>query len=249
MTLRLSHEGWSSLRLEGPIRLRFDPREPVQGGELVVVTWNEAERVQGVVDALRSGLGPRVVATAPMLAWLGESGPLQGLPPPVDVDGVSIQALPYAPVPYIEMPQILYKTRSALRDPLRAVGRLRSRMGLAPAPPACWSLRAPDLHVVHLNCALHRWTPDAWLDEAKALLGGAHLLVVGVDHGMEAQVESRVGAFRARRVVLADLVGDVRRSLDLPTDPLTPLCDRLRRQGVDAHVLAPQASLRFDDLQ
>jgi len=50
----------------------------------------------------------------------------------------------------------------------------------------------------------------------------------------------------ARRVLVTDLVSEVRRGLGLPTGLLTPMVDTARDRGVDAYIVVSGASMRFE---
>jgi hypothetical protein len=243
--VRLAHLGGPGLRveLEGGLALAIDP--PHDPGEVAAILccWNEAERLQGALEATRSGRRPRVVALPAITAWLGE---VEAMPAPVEVGGVRIEAEPYRPVPWATAPEALRKLGSSLRGPLRAARRLATRARLPSAPPVALRLTLPDGRVlVHLSCALHRGTPHDWVARVAATWGGADWLVAGWDYGEELAFRGCIRAFQPRTLVLADLVGDVRRGLGMPCDLLSPTADRLCTEGQPTLVLASGTALRF----
>ncbi|MFH1466042.1 MAG: hypothetical protein ABIO70_16780, partial [Pseudomonadota bacterium] len=135
---------------------------------------------------------------------------------------------------------------SSLRGPLRAARRLATRARLPSAPPVALRLTFPDGRVlVHLSCALHQGTPDEWVARVAPAWAGADWLVACWDYGEEPAFRARIRAFGARTLVLADLVGDVRRGLGLPCDILSPAADALNAEGQHTLVLASQTTLRF----
>jgi len=245
--LRIRHEGCASIRVEKDgATVRVDPVVDVRAEDIVLLTWQESERLLGTERAATDGRRPRVAATDRILAWLRERGEIVGLGSPGIVDGVAFEALPYRPVPYVDVPEAFLKTRSALTHPLRAASRLVRRADLPSSDPVGWHVVFPGgTRVLHLNCALHRWTPDDWVRATAHRLGSADVVLAGVDFGHEDDFERRILAFNPQRLVVADLVGDVRRALGLPSHLLTPLVERLRRRGVDAQVLASGTSLAY----
>jgi hypothetical protein len=78
-----------------------------------------------------------------------------------------------------------------------------------------------------------------------AAWAGADWLVSGWDYGEEAAFRARVLAFTPKTLVLADLVGDVRRGLGLPTNALSAAADALSAAGQPTLVLASGTALRF----
>ena len=214
----LTHEGDYALRLAGPGRtLLVDPRRSPDPQELVVLLWGEFERVDATARATHTGLRPTVFALQPILFWLQGLGRVEGTIPPVQVDGWSVELLAYTPIPYAAGLEVAWKGLSALRRPVRAAQRLMRRMELPDCKPVIASVTLPDgRRLLHLNLALHRDTPAAWLEQAVKRFGHPDILVVGVDAGEEEAVTKNVPLFAAKQVWVADLVGDVRRHLGLP---------------------------------
>jgi len=260
--LRLEHEGCASIRLERRGRtFRFDPITPsepwaalgetpwalpLRDDDVVVLTFAEHERLASTAHALRDGLHPTVVAQPEILEWLGEFGDVQGGPAPQVIDGVRIEALPYTPIAYAEGVEIAYKVWAAVSGPARTARRLLNRARLPGGSPVAVQLTLGDRRFVHLNLALHADTPEDWLREAVARFGGADWMLVGVDYGMELAFLDRVERFGARRLLVTDLVSDVRRDMGMPTGVLTPLVDELHARGVDAYVFSTRSSFRFE---
>ncbi|MBN1337052.1 MAG: hypothetical protein JXB39_13925 [Deltaproteobacteria bacterium] len=246
---RLTHEGASSIRLDlaSGLRVRFDPLQPPVVPDVVILTWNEAERIKGVRTAILSGASPRVVGLPTLLQGLAREGEIQGIGAPCEVRGIRIEMAPYEPVSYVTRHEGMQKARSALKDPFRAARRLLDRARLPPSKPAITRLSLPDgTTLVHLNGALHASQEGSFLEEYARRWSGADLVIVGCDYGHEATVEESAPWFEGRLLVLADLFGDVRRSLGMPTVLLTPIADRLTARGVPVAVLASGASLRFE---
>jgi len=244
--LRLTHLGHAAIRVEGPGRgLCFDPVDP-PGEACALITAAHAERLAGAAAAARAGDRPRVVAGSALIDWLGGRGPIDALPPPREVEGVRVEATPYAEIPWVTPREGVLKAASALRAPWAAGRRLIARAGLPPAPALAYALTLPDgARLVHIGCALHRGCDPAWLADAQAALGGADWLIAGVDWGEEAAVLEMLPGFRPKLALLADLVGDARREMGMPTRLLTPLVDRLIDQGMQVYPFAPGATFRF----
>jgi hypothetical protein len=245
--LRIVHTGCAGLRLEiGGAVLAVDPATDPGPVDTILVTWNEAERLQGALEAVRSGRLPRVAASPELLDWLAARGAFEA----ADLDdhhaGVRVEARTYRPVPYATSVEAAYKLGSAVKGPLRATRRLATRARLPTARPRVLRLTLPDgRRLVHLNCALHRDTPQTWLDELSAAWGGADWLLASWDHGEGGAFAERIAAFGARHLLLTDLVGDVRRDLGVPTETRSPLADRLAARGLPVKLLAARTSLRF----
>lgn len=250
--LRIQHEGFLSLRLERPGRtLRFDPCEPVEDGDIVVLTWTFPEQVDATRQAVSDGLRPTVLATRPILDWLAKRGAVDGhdlSAGPVSIDGMRLQAFPYTPIPYANRPEAVRKVGSALRNPGRAIGRLARHLDEARTTPVAVEVDLGDSgRLLHLNLALHGGTPAAWLSEMQERAHGLRWLLAGVDYDEEAAfVEALVG-FPAEHVLVADLVSEIRRKIGLPTRLLTPLVDQVQGRGLPAAVLATRSSFRFEN--
>lgn len=235
MRVHLFHEGGQSIRVEHPGgTLYFNPRYPVEGA-VHVVTWNWPEHLSGLRQAIDVGMRPAVVATPPVLEWLGEVEPGEG-----------VDLLEYEPIPYVTATEAVYKVRAALRQPATAIRRLAAKARLPRTPPVAACIDLPEGRLVFLGMALHGGTPEDWLTRAAERFCGAEWLITGVDHGQSEALMGKVARFGARRVLVADLVGGIRRSIGMPCEPVTPTVDRARRVGLDAYVLAAHSSLRFD---
>ncbi len=244
--LRLLHRGCASLRIDfgGARAFVFDPCQRPLADEIVVLTWNEAERLQGLQAAWGAGEAPELVAGQDLLDGLAASGAATS--PPTTRAQVAIDALPYRPVPYATPAEGARKLGSALRNPLRAAKRLNRRARLPGAQPRIFQLTLPGgARLLHLNCALHGRTEQAWLTRAAARFRGADWVIAAWDYGEEEAFAERIGLFEPRLLIITDLVGQVRGALGLPTGSLTPLADRLSRQGTAVQVLAPGTSMRF----
>ncbi len=245
-TLRLVHEGYSSIRVERAGRwFRFDPYQVPEADHQSILTWNECERAEGLLTAVSKALTPRVVAHPEVLGWLQSLGPVQ--PGGDEVDGVRIEMLEYEPVPYATPIEFARKTKAALLSPGMAARRLYKRAGLPKVPPVIVQLTFPDgRRLLHLNCSLHQWTPADWLDEVVARFGGADWVLAGVDYQEEQAVFERIQAFGGKQVLLIDLLNDTRAAIGLPTGILTPTVDRLKSIGLDAYALVEGASFRVE---
>jgi hypothetical protein len=247
-SLRIVHTGCAGLRLElgsGAV-IAVDPPEDPGPVDAILLTWNERERLAGAREAVRSGRVPRVAAAAPIRAWLAQHGGFEG----VDLDGphagAQVRSEPYTPVPYATPAEGLRKLRSALLGPARAADRLVGRARLPSCDPVVLRLQLPDGRaLVHLNCALHRGTPPAWLDRVSRDWAGATWLLSSWDYGEGQAFARHILAFEPQQLVIGDLVGDVRRSLGLPVEPRSLVADGLAAQGVATQLLAARTSLRF----
>ena len=244
--LRISHEGHAGLRLERPGRhIRINPVQPLQSGEIAVLNWQWPEHLRATAQAVRDGLKPTVVASQPVLDWLAGQGDLEvgGS----EIDGVSVQLIPYQPIPVLTPIEAIYKARAVATSPRRVLSRIREKRGLPHCAPQVVVLTFADgKKLVHLNLSLHGKTPDSWLAEHRAVLSGAEWLLVGVDHGEDAAVLDRIGSLQPGRVLFTDMIGETRRWLGLPTALLTPTVDRAVTLGFDAYPFVSQASFRFE---
>lgn len=248
--LRMEHEGQLSLRLQRPgPTLCFDPWTPPGDGDVVVLTWTWPEHLLATARALDQGRRPLVVAPPAVLDWLAARGAPRALlhAAPATVGDLHVEQWPYTPIPWATPIEAARKLRSAALRPDRALRRLASHRGLPTSAPQVTQVLLPDGgRLVHLNLSLHGGTPPAWLDEMAARLHGADWLLLGCDYGEDAAVAERVARFGAGKVLLVDLVGEVRRKVGMPTAMLTPLVDRLRGDGVDAYVFATRVRYRFE---
>lgn len=261
--LRLEHEGYASIRLERAGRsFRFDPVTPsevwaalgetpaalpIADDDVVVLSFAEHERLVATAHALRDGRRPMVIAPTGILEWLGQFGDVEGNSGPSTVDGVRVELLEYEPIAYAEGMEIAYKALSLVTDPRRSARRLMNRVRLPRCKPVTVGLTLPSgKRLVHLNTALHQGASEAWMSEAIARYGGADWLIVGMDHGYEAAFMDRVERFTPKRLLVTDLVSDVRRSMGMPTTVLTPYVDELTERGQDVYVFASRSSFRFE---
>ena len=244
--LRISHEGRAGVRLERPGRhFRINPLQPLQPGEVSVINWQWPEHLQATADAVRAGMNPTVIAPAPVLDWLSGIGSIER--GGAGVDGLSVQLIPYEPIPPITPIEAVYKARAAAKNPRRAISRLLQKRGLPQCDPQVVVITFEDgKKLVHLNLALHEGTPDRWRAEYEATLSGAEWLLVGVDHGEDAAVLDRLGRLSPRRVLFTDVISETRRWLGMPTALLTPTVDRAVTLGLDAYPFVSQASFRFE---
>jgi hypothetical protein len=217
----------------------------LESGEIAVLNWQWPEHLQATAQAVRDGLKPTVIAPQPVLDWLSKQGEVEvgG----AEIDGVSIQLIPYQPIPSLTSIEAAYKARAVATHPRRVLTRLRQKRGLPRCAPQVVVFTFSDgKKLVHLNLSLHDKTPDAWLAENHTAFSGAEWLLVGIDHGEESAVIDRIGALNPRRVLFTDMIGDTRRSLGMPTALLTPTVDRAVNLGFDAYPFVSQASFRFE---
>ena len=204
----------------------FDPPFAVHG-DVVVLCWNEAERLAGTADAVAAGRRPTVVAMPAIIAWLRARGDVDGRGFPSTVDGHRIDARTYRPIPYAEPPDGLWKIASFARDPVRAWARLRTRARLPSAEPVMVRVRLPDGRtVVHVGGALHRRTDPAILSFARG-----DVAIVAPDYGEERWVVDLARRLPVDEIVLVDVVGPVRASLGMPRVDLDDLARRIGTGG------------------
>ncbi|MFZ5478091.1 MAG: hypothetical protein ACOZNI_15055 [Myxococcota bacterium] len=210
--MRIEHLGQSGVRLAwGGASLAIDP--PARVGDPVVVTWTEAERVAGA----RAGSRP-VAASPEVLRWLGIDGvPLDG---EADVAGFRVRATPYDPIPYATAPEAVRKTMSALRSPRLAFTRLSHTLRRPAAPPLALDITRDGVRVVFLGQALHRFVEHDALDRLVRRHAEPDVLVAGTDFDDEEATGRLMRVFGARRYVLVDAVGPIRRMLGLPVRSL-----------------------------
>jgi hypothetical protein len=246
--LRIAHTGCAGLRLElssGAV-LAVDPAEDPGPVDAIIVTWNERERLQGALEAVRSGRVPRVQAHPAILAHLARGGALEASELGGTVGGVTVEAEPYQPVPYATPTEALRKLRSGLLGPLRAAQRLSTRARLPSAPPQVLRLTLADGRaLVHLNCALHRGTPQDWTRDLAQRWGGAAWVLASWDYEEGPTFRDTIAAFGAQHLIVTDLVSEVRQRLGLPIDTRSLVCDDLAARGLPVQLLAAYTSLRF----
>ncbi len=215
----VAHLGHAGLRLAlAGAGLCVDPPTPVVGP--VLLTWSERERTDGA----RTSTGP-LAASAGVLRWVGRDGVELRDTDGVDVAGFRVRARPYRPIPYATPPEAVRKTLSALRDPRLAIERLRHTLRRPPDLPLVLTVDRAGVRVVLLGQALHRFVGPPELAALVAWAGRADLVVAGTDFEDEAATGRMIGAFPARRRVIADLVGTIRRRLGLPVRPLSVALD------------------------
>jgi hypothetical protein len=248
-SLRIVHTGCAGLRLELGAGQTFavDPASDPGPVQAIVVTWNEAERLRGALEAARSGRLPRVAAEPAILAWLARGGGVEACDLDRLLPGVQVEAEPYTPIPYATPMEALRKTRSGLVSPLRAARRLGTRARLPSAPPLVLRLTLPDGRVlVHLNCALHRGTPQGWLLDLSERWAGADWVLASWDYGEGEAFCERIPSLSPKQLIITDLVGEVRQRLGLPVDLRSLVADRLTDRGLSVLMLAARTSLRFE---
>lgn len=243
MRAGLAHLGWSGLAVAvGGATLRVDP--PAPGPGPLVVTWTEQERVRGAGEG-------RLAARPEVLAWLGRDGVALAEHGAVELDGWSIAARGYRPIPYATVAEALRKTRSALLAPRRCVVRVGFTLGRPASPPVALRVERDGVRVVLLGQALHRFQPDAEVRALAAWAGPADLVVAGTDWDDEAATGVQLAAFDARERVVADLTGEVRRALRLPVRPLQvalAAAPRGTRRLGPGERLRPSAIVRATDV-
>ncbi len=247
--LRLRHLGCAGLLLQlpGGRCIAVDPPSDPGPEASLVLSWNEAERLEGTAVALRSGRSPELLARPELLDWAAHRGAVNASRFPAELCGLRIEAQSYRPIPYATAYEAMLKSRSGLLDPLRAARRLVARARLPSSPPQVLRFTLPDgRRLLHLNCSLHRWTPQDWLEQLAADWGGAELVLASWDTDQADEFMARIGHFAPGRLIVADLVNDVRRELDLPVQSYTPTADRLQAQGLSTLVLASGTALRFE---
>ena len=248
--LRIAHEGQMSLRLDRRGRcVRVNPKDAPGAEDIVILTGVWPEHLDGTRAAVADGRCPTVLAPAPVLEWLGRSGALspdshsQGL----QIDGIGLELRPYVPIPYATPREALYKVQSAVRRPDRAARRLLRRRGYPKAEPSVFQLTLADgSRLAYLGLSLHEGTPAEWLEQVVTDWGQSKWLVVGVDHGHGDAVLRSLGRFGARHILFTDLICELRQSLGLPTELLTPFRDRAVANGLEADVFVSGAGLRYE---
>ena len=251
--LRLAHEGQLSLRIEREGRwLRFDPVNAPGSDDIVLLTWNWPEHLDGTVAAVESGVRPTVVGPEAVVSWLKAKGDLEGSTGPASgfetvIDGVRIEAFAYTPIPYATPAEAVRKVQAGMLHPGSAVRRLVKRARAPKAEPLVYKLTFPDGSVLaHLNHALHSGTSEAWLTDAVRRLGKVDWLIAGVDFEEHEAFLATIERFEARNLLVTTLAGEVRRNAGMPVKLLTPLVDAIEARGHAAFVFPSQATFRFE---
>ncbi len=217
----VEHLSASGLRVTWPdgAALSFDPPRATPGP--LVVTWSENERVAGV----KAGAPGPVAAHATLLDWLDRHGvPLTpGIPTPLGPFLITAHA--YRPIPWATPTEAVRKTLSGLGSPALALTRLRHTLRRPKDPPLVIVAEHAGRRFVHLGQALHRFLPEPDAVRLTTLAADAHLVVAGTDYDDEADVGRLLHRCGSGPLVVADLVGQVRRRLGLPTRPLSATVD------------------------
>ncbi len=243
--LRFSHHGRAEIRVERKgRRIVFDPVERPTPDDLVVLTGPAADRQRGVVEALRAGVRPTVIAPGSLREMLSKEGPMEGYSTPIELDGVRFASLGYVPSPS--------RPGDALRlplaaGPLTALRAFSERVRQPEAEPHIMQLTFPDgTRLLHLDLSLHRETTAEWVEQAREHYASPDWLIVGCPYGERAAVQKWLPRFSPARTLVAELVNTERKSLGLPTELVTPLRDQLVGLGLEVHVFAPQSGYRFE---
>ncbi len=214
MQLTLQHLGMSGLCLTlDEDSLCVDPPLPV-ADDPVLITWSEAERVSGV-----GGAGA-VLADPDVLDWLGVSGVPLIPDRPARFGAFEVAVLPYRPIPYATPREALRKTFIGLRRPHVAARRLAHTLSRPAAPPLAVRLDWSGMRIGLCQQALHRFVTPAGADEVRAFFADCHVAIASPDFDDEEACGRMLGALGARRAVLIDSIGPVRRMLGLPTRAL-----------------------------
>jgi hypothetical protein len=246
--LRIEHEGLLSLRMERKGRtIRFNPMHPPESTDIVILTGTWPEHLDATAAAVSAGNRPTVIAPQAVLDWLTTRGELSGHSGDVEVDGLRFESRSYVPLPFMEGAEAVRKVGSALRRPDRAVRRLARRASMPKAEPQAVRITFEDgATLVDAGLSLHGGCPDPWLAELCEAWGGPEWLITGVDYGEETPFLAQVGRIDAKRILVADLLGSIRRSNGLPFSLLTPVVDRAQALGLDAYVFATKVTMRFE---
>lgn len=230
-SLRLRHLGSSGLRIawgergDGSCVVDIDPPEVASGR--AIITWSETERV--------AGARPGMLAAAPVLSWLGMEGiALDTAAPGVGYAGFDVSAIAFTPIPWATPTEAVRKGLIGLRSPGLAVRRLSRTLRRPADPPLALLLSRGGFRIALLGQALHRFQKASEIERLVRFFGGADVLVAGTDFDDEAATAALMERFGAGELVLADLIGPVRRALGLPTRPLDAHAHpraRLLREG------------------
>lgn len=202
-----------------------------------------ADRLTGTRAILASGAKPVVVAEPSLAGWLGDveaRDPDEGR-----IDGIAYTSWAYeAPVETTR--GVGDKLRAALRNPRWALGRLGARRAAPVSKPRCWRFDIDVGHrIVHLGLALHRATSDAFVADAAARCHGA-VVIAGYLPGDDDAFVQQVLAIQPARLLLMDVVNDLRRDAGLPIEIVTPTRDRILEAAIDAHPFVSGVSVRFE---
>jgi len=238
--LRVSHSGGRTLLCErSGRRIVFDPAGPPRRDDIVVLTGGGVERLMGAASA---GDGVTMVGPPAALRWLAARGAIDGRTAPVTIDGVAIETRAY---PQPRAPQRIGLRAAA--HPVRVARRVATRLQMPRVPPVVVRLTLPTgQSLVHLDLALHDALPEDWLTALVAAWRGADWLVTGVAAGQGDAVLEGIARMASGRVLLTDLTSAARQAVGLPTDILTPLCDRAQDAGIPAGVLVEGVGFRFE---
>lgn len=241
--MRLVHEGFCTLLCEDDRLQRwlFDPQEPDEADVYVFSGLPDPYAAQGLLEVIRRGDDPVVVAPRAAHDWLRSHGKVQLSTPD---EHEALTALPY------QAPPSGAARRRGLRNRVKArLGRLPEiAVDLPSLHPVAWRLEVPDGHVVvHLGLALHDNTPAAWLDEARSVLLEGHTnLVAGYGLHQERAFIGHIRSLEPKRLLLMDLNNDRRRLEGREVPLITPTRDALLDAGLETHVFVSGVSQRFE---
>lgn len=246
--IRIEHGERAELRIVRDGRtIVIDPEQPIEPGDVVVLTGPGPDRIRATAAAVREGKCPTVVASEDILVWLQAIGPIDANTAPCTIDGVAFAAMPYTPPPFVRPPAREMVGALGALKPTAALRALRERSKLPTGAPFVWQLTLPDGgRLLHLDLALHRNTEASWVEKAVAAFGKPEWLILGSQYGETDGVVQWLGHFEGKRVMVAELVNGERRALGLPIELVTPLRDRLCEAGTHAHVFATQTSFRYE---
>ena len=226
----------------------FDPVAEPDEGDIVVLTGPAHTRLRGTVAALKKGRTLTVVASDPVIDYLGKHGTLDGGPPPRTIDGVKFDGCLYAPAaPHIGVRDQLVQAGVAASRPRATLRRLTEQARGPGGEPWIVEITFPDgARLLHLDLSLHARADEAWVARAAARFGNAEWTVCGIPWAEGAAVFQLLPRFGPNRVLLSDVLNGERREMGLPTELITPWRDRLQGSGVETHVFATQTSFRFE---
>ena len=247
--LRLEHFGFSHLCMEWAGRtIHFNPISTVNNGDIAVLLWNWPEQLDGVVQSLQEGIEFSVVAPQEILDWLQQFGTVNGACSFSEL-GLQIVLESYIPIPPMTVREGFRKIRSSVRNPLRAVHRLRQKDKLPTCEPQIAWVRFPSgVLFGHLHLSLHSGTPQGWRDGLQEKIKDSTWILVGCDYEECDAFIEHLCSLSPKQVLLTDLIGDYRRKMGLPTKLLTPIADKAILKNLDVQVFATKVGYRFNTI-
>ena len=254
-SLRLEHRGYAQIDVRYLDKvLTFDPHLQPIAKSTVVLTWNWADKVVSTARATREGMLLNVHASPLLQSWVVYH---QGWKES-DSKAVRILRSSYTPLDKWSYAEQIRRALSPIFNPREVARRLWYRFKIPQTSPDIVLVEFPSgASLLHLNLSVYENAPKSNWEKALELVRRKSdpnrpvtWVLVGCDYhrsGRHGKVLlEQLKKLSAEHIVFCDLLGDFRRDVGLPASILTPLVDQAITEGLNAHILAPHASYRFE---